>query len=196
VERIADFINDGLMDAEMVDVESEHSAMSCCIGAQATGVRTFTATASQGLALMYEMVCVAAGMRLPIVMSVANRALSAPINIWNDHSDSVGIRDCGWIQLYVESSQEALDTMIQAYKIAENKDVLLPVMVCLDGFTLSHVWEPADIPTKVKVNQFLPKYKPIHAFLDPKKPITQGPVGFPNSFMMKEMCDSKIEGFR
>ncbi|MFC1754100.1 pyruvate synthase subunit PorA [Thermoproteota archaeon] len=188
VEKIADFINDGVLDAEMVDVESEHSAMSACIGAQATGVRTFTATASQGLALMYEMVCVASGMRLPIVMSVANRALSAPINIWNDHSDSVGIRDCGWIQLYVESSQEALDTVIQAFKIAENKDVLLPAMVCLDGFTLSHVWEPVDMPTKVKVNQFLPKYKAIHAFLDPKKPITQGPVGFPNSYMnLKQM---------
>ncbi|MBU0535705.1 MAG: pyruvate ferredoxin oxidoreductase, partial [Nanoarchaeota archaeon] len=134
VERIADFVNDGIMDAELIDVESEHSAMAACIGAQATGVRTFTATASQGLALMHEMVNVAAGMRLPIVMAVANRALSAPINIWNDHSDSFAERDSGWLQLFVESSQEALDTMIQAYKIAENKDVLLPVMVCLDGF--------------------------------------------------------------
>lgn len=505
VERIADFVNDGIMDTEMIDVESEHSAVSACIGAQATGVRTFTATASQGLALMHEMLFIASGMRLPIVMAVANRALSAPINIWCfskdaevlmsdlsyrpinkvkvgerilgkdkkgnlvfaevkrtykrevndilklrtekfdlvctpehrfyyhpshfhwvqakylrdkklhffgygfkenrefkrgwlsgmadgdgcffkdkqnrirftlklkdeeiiktfvkwaagagfyireadyhkkrgfftailtknrearrfrkfleknrsqdflrgylaglydaegsgpfkvkqaiiynsnraivdftiealrelkisfklysddrkgshykrcnyhikinnvpeffvkcrpilgrkrnnllrmtlksvksrlkvldvtnlkkktqvhnletetnnyivngflvhncDHQDSIAERDAGWIQLYVESSQEALDTVIQAYKIAEDKDVLLPVMVCLDGFTLSHVWEPADIPTKAKVNQFLPKYRPIYAFLDPRKPITQGPVGFPNSFM-------------
>ncbi|MFO8016356.1 MAG: pyruvate synthase subunit PorA [Candidatus Woesearchaeota archaeon] len=183
VERIADFVNDGNMDAELIDVESEHSAMSACIGAQATGVRSFTATASQGLALMHEMLFVASGMRLPIVMAVANRALSAPINIWNDHQDSIAARDSGWIQLYVESSQEAMDTVIQAYKIAENKNVLLPVMVCLDGFTLSHVWEPVEIPTKAKVGQFLPKYKPNHAFLDPRKPITQGPVGFPDSYM-------------
>ena len=157
VERLADFINDGIMDSEMIDTESEHSAMAACIGAQAAGVRTFTASASQGLALMHEMLFIASGMRLPIVMAIANRSLSAPLNIWNDHQDSIAERDAGWLQLYVESSQEALDTMIQAYKIAENKDVLLPVMVCLDGFTLSHVWEPVDIPTKAKVNQFLPK---------------------------------------
>ena len=183
VERIADFINNGAMDAEMIDTESEHSAMSACIGAQATGVRTFTATASQGMALMHEMVFIAAGMRLPIVMAVANRALSAPLNIWNDHSDSIAERDSGWIQLYAESSQEALDTLIHAYKIAEDKDVLLPVMVCIDGFNLSHVWEPVDLPTKVRVNQFLPKYRPAYAFLDPRRPITQGPVSFPDSFM-------------
>ncbi len=183
VERLADFINEGVMDAEMINVESEHSAMSACIGAQATGVRTFTATASQGLALMHEMLFVASGMRLPIVMAVANRALSAPINIWNDHQDSISERDSGWVQLYVESAQEALDTIIQAYRIAESRNVLMPVMVCLDGFTLSHLWEPVDVPTKAKVNQFLPKYRANHAYLDPRKPITQGPVGFPDSFM-------------
>lgn len=183
VERIADFVNDGEMDAELIDVESEHSAMAACIGAQGTGVRTFTASASQGLALMHEMLFIASGMRLPIVMAVANRSLSAPLNIWNDHQDTISERDAGWLQLYVESSQEALDTVIQAYRIAENKDILLPVMVCLDGFNLSHVWEQVDIPQQSKVSQFLPKYRPIHAFLDTKKPITQGPVSFPNSYM-------------
>ena len=183
VEHIADFVSNGDMDAEVIDTESEHSSMSACIGAQATGVRTFTATASQGLALMHEMLFIASGMRLPVVMAVANRALSAPINIWNDHQDSISERDSGWIQLYVESSQEAFDTMIQAYRIAENKDVLLPVMVCLDGFTLSHVWEPVEIEKQSKVSSFLPKYKPIHAFLDPKRPITQGPVSYPDTYM-------------
>lgn len=183
VERIADFVNDGVMDAELIDVESEHSAMAACIGAQAAGVRTFTASASQGLALMHEMLFIASGMRLPIVMAIANRSLSAPLNIWNDQQDSIAERDAGWIQLYAESSQEALDTVIQAYKIAENKDVLLPVMVCLDGFTLSHVWEPVDIPTKAKVSQFLPKYRPAYAFLEPRKPMTIGPVSFPNTYM-------------
>lgn len=183
VERLADFINDGVMDAEMIDTESEHSAMAACIGAQATGVRTFTASASQGLALMHEMLFIASGMRLPIVMAVANRSLSAPLNIWNDQQDSIAQRDTGWLQLYVESSQEALDTVIQAYKIAENKDVLLPVMVCMDGFTLSHVWEPVDIPTKAKVNQFLQKYRPIYAMLDPRKPLTLGPVSYPDTYM-------------
>lgn len=183
VERIADFVNDGDLNAQVIDTESEHSSMSACIGAQATGVRTFTATSSQGLALMHEMLFVASGMRLPIVMAVANRALSAPINIWNDQQDSISERDSGWIQLYVESSQEAFDTMIQAYKIAENKDVLLPVMVCLDGFTLSHVWEPVEIAQQPKVSSFLSKYKPVHAFLDPNKPMTQGPVSYPDTYM-------------
>lgn len=183
VEKIAEFVSDGVMDAELIDAESEHSAMAACIGAQATGVRTFTATSSQGLALMHEMLFIASGLRLPIVMAVANRALSAPINIWNDHSDSIAERDSCWIQLYVETSQEALDTMIHAYRIAENKDVLLPVMVCLDGFTLSHVWEPVDMPVKAKVSQFLPKYKALHAFLDPRKPLTIGPIAYPNTFM-------------
>ncbi|MCP3684910.1 MAG: pyruvate ferredoxin oxidoreductase [bacterium] len=182
VERLADFINDGELNAETIPVESEHSAMSATIGAQATGVRTFTATASQGLALMSEIVFIASGMRMPIVMAVANRALSAPINIWNDQQDSIAERDSGWIQLYVESSQEALDTTIQAYKIAENKKIQLPVMVCLDGFTLSHVYEPVDIPSQKDVDLFLPKYVP-QIKLDPKAPVTLGPVGFPDTYM-------------
>jgi len=182
VERLADYINDGLLKSEMIHVESEHSAISAALGAEAMGVRVFTATASQGLALMHEILFVVAGMRLPVVMAVANRALSAPINIWNDHQDSISERDTGWIQLYVESAQEALDTLIQAYKIAENRKVLLPVMVCLDGFTLSHVYEPVDIPEKKDVDKFLPKYNPLFK-LDPEKPVTMGPIGFPNTYM-------------
>lgn len=182
MERIADFIYDGDFDAELIDVESEHSAISACLGAQATGVRTFTATASQGLALMHEILFIVSGMRLPVVMAVANRALSAPINIWNDHQDSISARDSGWIQFYVESSQEALDAVIMAYKIAENKDVLTPAMVCLDGFTLSHVYEPVDIPEQKDVDGFLPKYSPLFK-LDSSKPVTMGPVAFPDSFM-------------
>jgi pyruvate ferredoxin oxidoreductase alpha subunit len=181
-EKIADFVDDGEFDCEMIYVESEHSALSAAVGASATGVRTYTATASQGLALMFEILHVASGMRVPIVMSVANRALSAPINIWNDHQDSMSSRDTGWIQLYVESSQEALDTTIQAFKIAENKDIMTPIMVCLDGFTLSHVYEPVDIPEQKKVDSFLPKFTPEFR-LDPRKPVSFGPVAFPNSFM-------------
>ncbi len=181
VERLAEFINDGELDADMIHVESEHSAISAAIGSQATGVRTFTATASQGLALMHEVLHIVSGMRLPVVMEVANRALSAPISIWNDHQDSISARDTGWIQLYVESAQEALDTVIQAFKITEDKNVLLPAMVCLDGFTLTHVFEPVDVPSQVSVDKFLPKYKPSFC-LDPKKPITMGPIAYPNSF--------------
>ena len=182
VERLADYINDGLLKSEMIHAESEHSAISAALGAEAMGIRVFTATASQGLALMHEILFVVAGMRLPVVIAVANRALSAPINIWNDHQDSISERDSGWIQLYVESAQEALDTIIQAYKIAENRKVLLPVMVCLDGFTLSHVYEPVDIPEKKDVDKFLPKYNPLFR-LDPEKPVTMGPIGFPNTYM-------------
>lgn len=183
VERLAEFINNGELNAEMIHVESEHAAISAALGAEATGVRTFTATASQGLALMHEVLHIVSGMRLPVVMAVANRALSAPINIWNDHQDSMSARDTGWIQLYVESAQEAFDTILMAYKIAENKKVLMPAMVCLDGFTLSHLWEPVDVPIQAKVRKFLPKYKPDHAYLDPKRPLTLGPVAFPDSFM-------------
>jgi pyruvate ferredoxin oxidoreductase alpha subunit len=182
VERIADLVYDGEMEAELVDVESEHSALSACLGAQAAGVRTFTATASQGLALMHEVLFAVSGMRLPIVMAIANRALSAPINIWNDHQDSISARDSGWMQFYVESAQEALDTTIMAYKVAENQKILVPAMVCLDGFTLTHVFEPLSIPDQKEVDSFLPAYKPLFK-LDPKKPVSMGPIGYPNSYM-------------
>jgi len=181
-ERISDFVDNGEFDCEMIYVESEHSAISAAIGSSACGVRSYTASASQGLALMHEILHITSGMRLPIVMNVANRALSAPINIWNDHQDSMSARDTGWIQLYVESAQEAVDTTIMAFKIAENHDVMLPVMVCLDGFTLSHVFEPVDIPDQKVVDQFLPKYVPVFK-LDPKAPVTMGPIGYPDVFM-------------
>ncbi|MFH1240379.1 MAG: transketolase C-terminal domain-containing protein [Candidatus Diapherotrites archaeon] len=182
VEKIADLVSNGEMDAEIIPVESEHSALSAVLGAQATGVRTYTATSSQGFALMYEILPIVSGLRLPCVMTVANRALSAPINIWNDHSDSVSARDQGWIQLYSEDAQEAVDTTVMAFKIAENKDVLLPVMPCIDGFSLSHVYEPVSIPSKKKVDAFLPAYKPKDV-LDPKNPISFGTIGTPNVFM-------------
>ncbi len=182
VERLADFINDGELDAEMLHAESEHSAMAAMIGAAAAGSRVYTATASQGLALMYELLPVMSGNRLPGVMSVANRALSAPISIWNDHSDAVSARDQGWIQLYCESTQEAIDTTIQLYKVSENHDVLLPAMVCIDGFTLSHVCERAIVPEQGKVDEFLPEFKPF-VKLDPENPVSMGPIAFPDSFM-------------
>ncbi len=177
VEKLAEMVADGILDCEYLNVESEHSAMAACIGAQATGVRTFTATSSQGLALMFELLHVASGMRLPIVMAVANRALSAPLNIWNDWSDSVSCRDAGWIQLYCKNPQEALDTTIQAYRIAEDKNVLLPVMVCIDGFYLSHVYEPVDVPESA----FLNDYKP-HVALNPENPVSQGEYAGPEIY--------------
>jgi len=142
VERLAALIADGRLDAEYINIESEHSAVSVVAGSTASGIRSYTATSSQGLALMHEVLHAISGMRLPVVMTVANRALSAPLNIWNDHSDSMSQRDTGWIQLYAESVQEAVDMHIQAYRLAESRNVMLPAMVCIDGFTLTHVYEP------------------------------------------------------
>lgn len=181
-ERVAKFIADGELKSEYVKVESEFSAISCVVGASATGVRTFTATSSQGLALMHEVLYAASGMRLPIVMPVANRALSAPINIWNDIQDAMSERDNGWIQLFTETNQEALDTTLQAYKVAEDKDVLLPVMVNLDGFYLTHTVEPTEIPDQDKVRTYLGRYKPTKIFLDPERPMTQGPFAYPEPY--------------
>ncbi|MCX6801073.1 MAG: pyruvate ferredoxin oxidoreductase [Candidatus Diapherotrites archaeon] len=180
-ERLSEFVFNGEMKAEMIHVESEHSAASALYGAYATGVRGFTATASQGLALMHEILPIISASRFPAVMAVANRTLSGPLNIWNDHSDAVSERDQGWIQLYCESAQEAFDTTIMAYKIAETERVSLPVMVCIDGFALSHVYEPVQIEGQSKVDAFLPPYKP-HNFLDTSDPKTFGAVAFPNSF--------------
>jgi len=182
MENIAQFIADGKLKAELMDVESEHSAISACVGAQATGIRTFTATASQGLALMHEVMYIASGLRLPVVMVVANRTLSAPINIWCDHQDTMGERDNGWLQFYAETSQEAFDFTLIAYKISENHKVLLPSIVAMDGYTLTHLNEIIDIPKQKTVDRFLPDYKPYYK-LDPKEPISVGPIGFPNSFM-------------
>ena len=180
MENLTQFLADGKLDSELIRVESEHSSMSACIGSEATGVRSYTATASQGLALMQEMLFVASGMRLPIVMTVVNRALSAPLNIWNDQQDSFAARDSGWIQLYVESAQEAFDTQIQAFKIAE--ELLTPVMVCMDGYVLSHTYEPVNLLEQEKVSRFLPPYRPKFA-LNPAKPLTMGPVGDPKYYI-------------
>lgn len=198
VEDLAKFIADGKLEARHIEVESEFSAISAVVGGSAAGSRVFTATSSQGLALMHEVVFAAAGMRLPIVMQVVNRALSAPINIWNDWQDSISERDSGWLQIYCETAQEVVDTTIQAYKIAENRNVLLPVMVCMDGFFISHTLEPVEMPGQKDVDSFLPGYTPEHAYLDPKRPMTQGPFTFPEPYMelrhdLSEAVDSSRE---
>ncbi len=181
-ERMSEFVFNGEMDAKMIHVESEHSAISALYGVYATGLRSFTATASQGLALMHEILPIVAGARFPAVMAVANRALAGPLNIWNDHSDAMSERDQGWIQLYCESNQEAFDTVIMAYKIAEAKKVLLPVMVCVDGFYLTHAYEPIQIEDQSSVDAFLPEYKPEH-FLDTTNPKSFGGFAQPNTYM-------------
>src|SRR3989338_5689468 len=180
MQKFADFHADGFVDSELVRVESEHSAMSCCVGASAAGARTITATASAGLALMWEIVGVAAGLRLPIVMSVANRALSAPINIHCDHSDAMGARDLGWIMLFSESGQEAYENMIIATRLAEK--VFLPVMVNLDGFITSHGVENIKIFDDGKIKQFIGEYKPNKPLLDIKHPVTYGPLQLPDYY--------------
>lgn len=183
VEKIADFVSEGSMKTEYILAESEFSAISACFGASATGVRTYTSTSSQGLALMHEMLFVTSGVRLPVCMSVVNRALSAPINIWNDQQDSISERDCGWMQFYVETAQEGYDLTLMQFKISEDSRVLTPSMVCMDGFTLSHVYEPVGVLAQEQVDGFLPKYKPTHAVLDPGQPMTIGPIGFPSHYM-------------
>ncbi len=182
-EKISEFVANGELEAEFIKVESEHSAISACVGASAAGVRTFTATASQGLALMHEVLFIAAGMRLPIVIAVGNRSLSAPINIWNDWQDTISERDTGWLQFYAENNQEALDLILIAFKVAENEKVLLPTMVGFDAFILTHTVEPVEIPDQELVDEFLGEYNPKYAYLDPEKPITQGTLAFPAHYM-------------
>jgi pyruvate ferredoxin oxidoreductase alpha subunit len=178
VEHLAELVADGELAAEYIPVESEHSAMSACIGAAAIGARTFTSSASQGLELMHEVLYVASSLRLPIVMAVVNRALSAPISIWCDHSDAMAVRDTGWIQIFTENGQEVIDTVLCAFRIAEDRRVLLPVMFHLDGFLLSHMIEPIAFPEKSKVDQFIPPNEyPLP--LDPNKPVTMGGFGPP-----------------
>lgn len=159
VEHLAELVANGELNAEYIPVESEHSAMSACLGSAAAGARTFTATSSQGLALMNEVLWVASGMRLPVIMAVANRALSAPLSIWGDHSDMMSVRDTGWIQIVTENGQQAIDNTIIAFRIGEDPSVLLPVMVHLDGFNLTHVIEPIYFPTQEDVDKYLPKFK-------------------------------------
>ncbi len=181
VEKYAEFVADGLVDTEMVYVESEHSAMSVCIGAAAAGARAMTSTASQGLALMWEMLYIASSLRLPIVMAVTNRALNSNLNIHCDHADAMGARDSGWIQLYSENAQEAYDNTIQAVRIAET--VYLPVMVCLDGFVVSHSLEPVEVLPDEAVKEFVGELKPLYSVLDVDNPITVGPVDLPPFYM-------------
>jgi pyruvate/2-oxoacid:ferredoxin oxidoreductase alpha subunit len=180
VEELSVLCADGRLKAKFIPVESEHSAMACVIGASAAGVRTFTATSSQGLALMHEMLHWASGSRLPIVMANVNRSLGAPFNIWGEQSDSLSQRDTGWLQIYCESNQEVLDTVIQAFKISEK--VLLPVMVVLDAFVLSHTAEPVDIPDSSIVDQFLPSFKPEFR-IDPQNPRSFACFLAPDFFM-------------
>lgn len=173
VEHLAELVANGELDAEFIPVESEHSAMSACLGSSAAGARTFTATAGQGLELMQEVLYVASAMQLPIIMTVANRALSAPLSVWGDHSDVMTVRDTGWIQMFVENGQEAIDSVICAFRIGEDRRVLLPVMVHLDGFHLTHVIEPIMMPDPDEVKRFLPPFKyPLP--LDPAKPVAMG----------------------
>ncbi len=181
VEHLAELVANGEMNAEYIPVESEHSAMSACLGSEATGARTFTATAGQGLELMHEVVYVAASMRLPIVMAVANRALSSPLSVWGDHSDVMAVRDVGWIQIFVENGQEAVDNTLCAFRMGEDPRVLLPVMVHVDGFHLSHMVEPIMLPEQSEVDKFLAPFN--YPFpLNPKKPVSMGDFAPPVIF--------------
>lgn len=182
VEELAQMVADGKLNSQFVNVESEHSAASVVLGGSATGVRVFTATSSQGLFLMAEVLFNIAGMRLPVVLTCANRAMSAPINIWNDHQDSVSLRDAGLMQFYAENIQEAVDLHLIAYRIAENKDVMLPAMVCIDGYILTHGSEPVDMPEQDKIDKFLPAYEPPYK-LDVNNPLTLGFLTDPDYYM-------------
>lgn len=170
------FVDNGLVDTEFVAVESEHSAMSACIGAESAGARAMTATSANGLSLMWEMIYIASSLRLPIVMSLVNRAVSGPLNIHNDHSDAMGVRDAGWIMLFSENNQEAYDNTLMAHRIAENKDVMLPIMICQDGFITSHSIENIELVEDDKVKEFVGEYHPEHYLLNKKEPIAVGPL--------------------
>ncbi len=176
VMYFANYVANGQVSTEMIPVESEHSAMSACVGASAAGARTMTATSANGLALMWEIVYIAASLRLPIVMPVVNRALSGPINIHCDHSDTMGARDSGWIQIYCESGQEVYENTILAVRIAEHKDILLPIMICQDGFITSHAVEGIELLEDKLVKEFIGEYKPAHSLLDVENPVTYGPL--------------------
>lgn len=181
VEHLSEIVANGELDAAYINVESEHSAMSACVGASAAGARTFTSTSAQGMELMHEILFIASGMRFPIVMAAVNRALSSPLSIWGDHSDVMAARDTGWIMLFCENGQEVVDTTIMAFKIAEDRRVLLPVMVNLDGFSLSHVIEPIEFPAQEEVDSFLPPYNPLYT-LHPDKPVTMGAYAMPDLY--------------
>jgi len=192
MQKFADFVADGEVDSELVLVESEHSAMSATVGSQAAGARSMTATSACGLALMWEILGIAAGYRLPIVMPVVNRALSGPINIQGDHSDTMGARDCGWIHIFSENAQEAYENTLQAIRIAEHPRVLTPVMVTLDGFIISHGVETVKIFDTDKVRKFIGEYKPHYTLLDPDHPITLGAMDFSDYYFEHKV--SQLDG--
>jgi pyruvate ferredoxin oxidoreductase alpha subunit len=180
-ERLAEMVANGELQASYIPVESEHSALSACLGSVAVGARSFTTTASQGLELMHEVVYCGASMRLPMVMVLCNRSLSAPISVWGDHSDVMSVRDTGWIQVFCENNQEAFDLTIWGYRVAEDQKVMIPVMVNLDGFTLSHVTESLLLPEQSQVDEFLPRFEFPYA-LNPDKPMTHGGLGPPDIY--------------
>ncbi|MBP2134256.1 pyruvate ferredoxin oxidoreductase alpha subunit [Methanomicrobium sp. W14] len=181
VERLAEMVADGDLDGEYICVESEFSALSSCLGASAAGSRVYSATTSQGLAFMAEVVFNVAGMRQPVIMTIANRALGAPLNIWNDQQDSIFLRDSGWMQFYAEDAQEATDLHFIAYKVAEDHNILLPAFVCFDGFILSHTYEPVDIPSQEEIDAYLPAFNPYQR-LDAKKPMSFGMYATPEYY--------------
>jgi len=181
VEYLSELVANGEFDAEFFCVESEHSALSVCVGAAAAGARAFTCTSSQGLALMSEITYIASGLRLPMLMIISNRTLSSPLSIWNDHSDVMSIRDCGWIQFFTENGQEVYDHVFISYRLSEDRNVILPVIVNMDGFILSHVIEPIELIDQERIDQFLPPYQPLHR-LHPDRPVTMGAFALPSIF--------------
>lgn len=180
-EHLAEIVADGRIDAEFITVESEHSSISACCGASGAGARVYTATSSQGLMYMHEVLPIVSAMRLPVVMGLANRAVSGPLNIWNDHTDIMPQRDSGWISFFAENGQEVVDMSIQSFKIAEHPDVMLPVVLNIDGFQLTHMVEALEIPDQKEVNRFLPDYQP-YATLHPDKPVSMGTANMPDIF--------------
>lgn len=198
MQRFASFVSDGKVKTELILVESEHSSMSACVGASAAGGRVVTATSSQGLALMYEILYIASGTRLPIIMPVVNRALSAPLNIHGDHSDAMGARDTGWIQLWSENAQEAYDNAIQAFRISEHMDIRLPAMVCLDGFIISHSIERIEYLEDEEVRDFVGEFRSLNPLLDIQHPVSYGPLILTDYYMeyrkAQEIVASKVSG--
>lgn len=192
MQRFSSFVSDGKVKTELILVESEHSAMSSCVGASAAGGRVITATSAQGLALMWEILFIASGMRLPIVMPVVNRALSAPLNIHGDHSDAMGARDTGWIQLWSENGQEAYDNTIQAFRIGEHMDIRLPVMICLDGFIISHSIERLEYLDDETVQRFVGEFRQVNPLLDIEKPVSYGPLILPDYYMEFRRAQAEV----
>jgi len=192
MQRFSGFVSDGLVKTELILVESEHSAMSSCVGASAAGGRVITGTSSQGLALMWEILFIASGTRLPIVMPVVNRALSAPLNIHGDHSDAMGARDTGWIQLWSENAQEAYDNAIQAFRIAEHMEIRLPIMVCMDGFIISHSIERMQYLEDEEVKNFVGEFTQLNPLLDIEHPVSYGPLILTDYYMEYRKAQAEV----